>query len=248
MNNQTIENEAGERRFQGHMSEEYLIVMQGIPHLAEMDRHVQEAIIGYRGSEENQPLKVLEVGCGPGRATAKIIASRPGLNLVAIDSEPKLAVQARRYLSEAVDDGILSIVEADALAYLQTSPDNHFDIVVEVLCLHNLELDYRNQVLQEIYRTLKPGGLLIAADKFPPDDPMMFSKLLQDHIGLFVDGIAPSGRFDLLKEVVLHELADFSPERIMKKQESLQIMMNLGFQNCRFIFRRNFDCVFLANK
>lgn len=45
--------------------------MMGIPHLAEIDQKVVEAIYRYNPSNLQNPLKVLEIGCGNGRATAK---------------------------------------------------------------------------------------------------------------------------------------------------------------------------------
>lgn len=238
---------ATERRFQGAMSEDYLVVMQGIPHLADMDRQVRKLIEDHP-SPEGRRLNVLEIGCGPGRATANILSARTDLDVVAIDNEPTLVLQAKTHLAEAIGRGTLSVVETDALAYLQSLPDGHWDIVVAVLCLHNLESHYRNRVLREIHRTLTGSGLFINADKYPPDDAAEFSRILQDHIRLFFDGIVPSGRLDLLKDVVLHELADFSPQRIMKETESVESMIALGFHDCRFHFRKNFDCVLTARK
>lgn len=49
---------------------------------------------------------------------------------------------------------------------LKTSfDDNHFDVIVSNLCLHNLyKEDERHQACDEIYRILKPGGEAIISD------------------------------------------------------------------------------------
>lgn len=89
---------AGERRFQGMLSEDYPIVMMGIPHLGEIDQKVVEVIYHYSPNNLQNPLKVLEIGCGNGRATAKIVTSRPDIRLIGIDNEPEFVKQVQQTL------------------------------------------------------------------------------------------------------------------------------------------------------
>ena len=65
-----------ERRFQGKISADYELVMQGIPHLSAIDEQVVNAIRAYTPAVPAPRLNVLEIGCGSGRATAKLLASR----------------------------------------------------------------------------------------------------------------------------------------------------------------------------
>lgn len=233
-----------ERRFQGKISADYLLVMQGIPHLAEIDREVVNAIRGFKSPAASSTLKVLEIGCGSGRATAKLLASRPDISLTAVDNEPQLLVQTRQNLQNEIKQGKLTLVESDALAYLQSAGNSHFDIVVSVMALHNFERTYRSRVLREIHRILKPGGLFINGDKYPPDDPIEFYRVLPLHLAPFFDVLGPVGRADLLKEVVLHELADLAPDRAMKEGEFMREASGIGYSGCKFTCRKNFDAVF----
>lgn len=233
-----------ERRFQGKISADYLLVMQGIPHLPEIDREVIGAIRDFKVPTASNILKVLEIGCGSGRATAKLLLARPDINLTAVDNEPQLLVQTRQNLQNEFKQGKLALVESDALAYLQSVGNSHFDIVASVMALHNFERSYRSRVLREIHRVLKPGGLFINGDKYPPDDPTEFYRILPLHLAPFFDILGPAGRMDLLKEVVLHELADLAPDRVMKEGEFMQQAMEIGYGGCEFIGRRNFDAVF----
>jgi precorrin-6B methylase 2 len=79
-----------ERRFQGKIGADHLLVMRGIPHLAEIDREVVDAICGFASPATPRDLMVLEIGCGSGRATAKLLAARPEVRLTAVDNEPEL--------------------------------------------------------------------------------------------------------------------------------------------------------------
>jgi tRNA (cmo5U34)-methyltransferase len=238
---------AGERRFQGMMSEDYRIVMMGIPHLAEIDQKVVEAIYDYNPVNLQDPLKVLEIGCGNGRATAKIVSSRPDIRLIGIDNEPEFVKQAQHTLWEAIEK-VLTIIESDALAYLRSVSENCFDIVVSVLTLRNFLGSCRNEVLTTIFRALKPQGLFVNGDKYPPDDPFEFYEVLQEHMAPFLDVLGSHGRFDLLKRLVLHELADFAPDRIMKEKDSLRTMSEIGYCECKIVYRKNCDAVLLGYK
>lgn len=235
-----------ERRFQGKISADYLLVMQGIPHLPEIDREVISAIRDFRSPAPAGKLNVLEIGCGSGRATAKLLASRPDLNLTAVDNEPQLLNQTRQNLQNEIKQGKLALVESDALAYLQSVGSGHFDIVASVMALHNFERTYRNRALREIYRILKPGGLFVNGDKYPPDDPAEFYRMLPLHLAPFFDVLGPAGRADLLKEVVMHELADLAPDRVMKENEFLREASEIGYGGCKFTCRKNYDVVFLG--
>lgn len=237
-----------ERRFQGKISADYLLVMQGIPHLSEIDREVTNAIRGFKSPTASNILKALEIGCGSGRATAKLLTARPDISLTAVDNEPQLLVQTRQNLQNEIKQGKLTLVESDALVYLQSVGSSHFDIVASVMALHNFERTYRSRVLREIHRILKPGGLFINGDKYPPDDPVEFHRLLPLHLAPFFDVLGPAGRTDLLKEVVLHELADLAPDRAMKEGEFMREVSEIGYSGCKFTGRKYYDAVFHGHK
>jgi ubiquinone/menaquinone biosynthesis C-methylase UbiE len=237
-----------ERRFQGKISENYQFVMMAFPHLEEMDRLLVEAIDNYKPRSKRTPLLVLEIGCGSGRATAKILSARTDIRLTAIDNEVKMIQQAQQNLQGFSSNGRLNLIQDNALSYLKTLKDNYLDIVASVLTLHNCLSSYRNQVLEEIYRVLVPGGLLINCDKYPQNDLVEYHRALEKHISQLLDAVGASGSFELLKEVMMHELSDFSPERIIKEDDFLQRLSEIGYSNGQLIYRQNLDAVVIAHK
>jgi arsenite methyltransferase len=58
-------------------------------------------------------------------------------------------------------DGRVEVRDDDARAL--SFPDASFDVVVSLLCLHNIA-ERREQALAEMARVLKPGGALIVSD------------------------------------------------------------------------------------
>ena len=237
-----------ERRFQGKISADYELVMRGIPHLSAIDEQLVSAIRAYTPAAPTIRLNVLEIGCGSGRATTKFLSSRTDIKLVAVDNEPEMLAQAEQSLRNEIKQNKLELVQSDALAYLKSVGDGYFDIVASVMALHNFERSYRSRVLREIHRVLKPGGLFINGDKYPPDDPAEFYRILPLHLAPFFDTLGPASRADLLKEVVLHELADLAPERIMKENEFSREVSEIGYGGCKFTYRKNFDAVFYGHK
>jgi SAM-dependent methyltransferase len=140
------------------------------------------------------------------------------------------------------------LVESDALSWLQTADSGRFDVVASVMVLHNFGRGYRTRVLREIHRVLKPKGLFVNGDKYPTDDVAGFYRILPLHLAPFFDVLGPAGSPDLLKAVVLHELADFAPDRIMREREFLREVTAIGFDGCGFACRRNFDAVFCGHR
>lgn len=237
-----------ERRFQGKMSENYELIVMAFPHLEEMDRHLIENINNYEPSSERRTLSVLEIGCGSGRATAKILSARTDIRLTAIDNEVKMIEQVQKTLQGIVSNKQLEILQRDALTYLKSLKDNCFDIVASVLTLHNCLSSYRNEVLEEIYRVLVPGGKLINCDKLPQNDQAEYHYALEKHMALILDTVGVSGNIKLLKELIMHELSDFSPERIMREDDFLDKLAEIGYCNSQLIYRQNLDGVVIASK
>ena len=135
-------------------------------------------------------------------------------------------------------------MQRDALAYLQSVGDGCLDIVASVMALRHFERSYRSRVLREIYRVRKPQGLFVNGDKYPPDDPAEFYRMLPLHLAPFSTSWDRRAGQIALKEVVMHELADLAPDRIMNKGEFMRQALDIGFSGPEFFSRRNFDAVF----
>lgn len=110
--------------------------------------------IALEAVAERKPKTVLEVGCGEGEM-AEQIASRLGVELVAIDLSPRMVELARaRGLDARVAD-------------IQSLPfaDDTFDVVLAAWMLYHVpDLD---RGLAEVARVLRPGGALIAVTNAP---------------------------------------------------------------------------------
>ena len=94
---------------------------------------------------------ILDIGCGRGEWLETL--REAGLQATGIDHN-RIQVQACKSLS-------LDVVESDALAYLQSAPDASLNAVTAFHFAEHLPLETLITFLDEVGRTLKPGGLLI---------------------------------------------------------------------------------------
>ena len=94
---------------------------------------------------------ILDAGCGPGGMTQKL--SRFG-QVVGIDIHPTAHALARR----RVDAVRPALIMGDVCAL--PLPDEHFDLVTVFDVLYNQAVADDSQAMAELYRVLKPGGLL----------------------------------------------------------------------------------------
>ena len=94
-------------------------------------------------------MKVLELGCGTAYFTRELAPT--GAEIIAIDISPELLEMARTNC--AASNVSFEIANAYALSY----PDATFDSVVGSSVLHHLEIE---QALRQVYRVLRPGGVI----------------------------------------------------------------------------------------
>ena len=108
--------------------------------------------------------EVLEIGCGTGAVTARLVAR--GARVTAVDQSPEMLEQARARLA-GEREGTVTWLERTA-SEIDALPEQGFDAVVASLCLSEMSAPERGFVLREASRRLRPGGLLAIADEVRP--------------------------------------------------------------------------------
>ncbi len=105
---------------------------------------------------------VLDVGCGTGTLTleaARLVSGRAGSRVTGIDAAPKMIGVARRKV-KGLANIVFDVVAAEALPY----PDRHFDHAMSTFFFHHIDYELKVRALNEIFRTLTPGGLCVIID------------------------------------------------------------------------------------
>jgi len=103
------------------------------------------------------PLSILELGCGPGR-DARALASA-GYDVRAIDHSPIAIERARKQPFE----GSLRFEQTDVLAALRATARSSVDAVYAHALYMILSEEELRELLGEVFRALRPGGLHLFA-------------------------------------------------------------------------------------
>ncbi len=112
-------------------------------------------------------LRVLDVACGTGRTLKAIRATLPQASLFGTDLSPAYLRKANQSLSE-IPGELPQLLQANAeeLPYL----DNYFQAVTCVFTFHELPPIVRQQVIEQCFRVLQPGGVFIICDSIQTSD------------------------------------------------------------------------------
>jgi len=101
--------------------------------------------------DTSAPLKIVDIGCGPGQMQAALRRYLPAAQLVGLDYAQSAVNLAQQFVPEAV------FMRGDVTDC--GLPDNAYDVALCIECLEHIR-DY-DKALDEIWRILKPGGALV---------------------------------------------------------------------------------------
>lgn len=105
---------------------------------------------------------VLDVGCGAGNYTLKLLEHLPNLDATLIDLSQPMLDRARERVSRA-SAGRITTIQADIRE--ARLADGEFDIVLAAAVLHHLRTDQEwRDVFTALHRALRPGGSLWVFD------------------------------------------------------------------------------------
>ncbi|MER7695795.1 MULTISPECIES: class I SAM-dependent methyltransferase [unclassified Streptomyces] len=110
---------------------------------------------------------LLDLGCGPGSLAARLADRFPHAEIVAADMDPVLLELARTHHADAaryVDTVIGADGWADALPL-----GRPLDAAVSTTALHYLSEPVLLRTYRALASLLRPGGVLVNGDHFPPD-------------------------------------------------------------------------------
>ena len=237
-----------DKRFHGKAGEEYNLFKLACPHFEELENALGKIIKEQFQDKNNSEIKVLEIGCGPGFTTLIILDSDERTKIVAVDNEPVMIEQAKEILKEFIDNERVQLVEDDALKFLKKQSSDSFDAFASGFTLHNWQSNFREQVLKEIYRVLKPEGIFVNADKYALDDESEHKQSLDWQLQQFKEKYSQINRPDLIEEWTNHYLEDDKPEVIMKESEAMKLMNKIGFKDIKIVFREQMVAVLFAEK
>jgi ubiquinone/menaquinone biosynthesis C-methylase UbiE len=116
-----------------------------------------------RGADEGKGLRALDVACGTGRTLAQLHAALPKLRLAGVDLSPFYAHEARTLLRHLPEVSIAA-ENGEELPFR----DGWFDVITSTYLFHELPRNARRNVVHELFRVVRPGGLVVIEDSAQP--------------------------------------------------------------------------------
>ncbi|WP_338876183.1 class I SAM-dependent methyltransferase [Spirosoma sp. SC4-14] len=108
------------------------------------------------------PKQILDIGCGSGYQTLPVAMGYPDADIIGVDvSAPMLRYGHARMVALGVDKVTFWQANAEQLPFV----DNSFDLVFTTRFLHEIPANSVEAIIQEIYRILKPNGLMLHIDQ-----------------------------------------------------------------------------------
>jgi len=127
------------------------------------------------GPKPGAPQSIIDIGCSVGVSTSYLRDFFPGAQVVGIDLSPHFLAVAKymeteRTSSDSVSRNGIKWIHAKAEATgLETSS---VDVAMLTFIVHELPTAATNSVLAEVYRILKPGGVVAITD-IDPKSPVI---------------------------------------------------------------------------
>ena len=165
----------------------------------------------------NPNTQILDLCCGSGQATDFLV--KYSQNVTGLDASPLSINRAKK--------NVPSAKYVEAFAEDMPFSNNKFDLVHTSAALHEMNDEQLRQIIQEVYRILKPSGIFTFVDFHSPTNPLFWPGFA---IFLWLFETKTSWNFininmlELLKKVGFKLVNTNSPLPILYAGGSLQVV------------------------
>jgi tRNA (cmo5U34)-methyltransferase len=172
--------------------------------------------------------ELLDIGCGAGNYTLKMLSKIPGLNCTLNDLSMPMLERAQERVAKQIT-GTITIVQDD-MRNLNYN-DGHFDIVLAAATFHHLrdDEDWKN-MFRKIYNVLKSGGCLWISD-IVAHDISSINSLFQKQMGDHLENI---GGPEYRKKVMDYVDHEDSPRSL---NFQMQLLKEVGFSSVEILHK-----------
>jgi tRNA (cmo5U34)-methyltransferase len=178
---------------------------------------------------------LLDVGCGAGNYTLKMLSKINDLNCTLNDLSMPMLLKAKERVN-AQTKGDVSIIQDDMRNLIL--PDDSFDIILAAATLHHLrdDADWEN-VFTNMYRMLKPGGSFWISDLITHDSEPL-NRLFYQKYSDYLDTL---GGPDYRKKVLDYVAYEDTPRSLNYQTELLK---KVGFNQVEVLHKNSYFAAF----
>ena len=171
---------------------------------------------------------VLDVGCGAGNYTLKLLEHLPNLNVTLIDLSRPMLDRALERVRPATS-GKMTTIQGDIREI--ELPAEQFDVVLASAVLHHLRTDAEWQaVLAAFHRALRPGGSIWVFDLVESSIPAV-EQLMQQKYGEYLTSL----QGETYRDQVLAYIAQEDTPRALVDQ--LDLLRQVGFRHVEILHK-----------
>ncbi len=200
-------------------------------HSATVDAPLAMALIAQAATAVTPHARhVLDVGCGAGNYTLKLLESLPNLDVTLIDlSQPMLDKAVERVSSST--SGRVTAIQGDVREAVLA--ERGFDIVLAAAVLHHLRTDDQWQaVFAALHRALRPGGSLWIFDLVESSMPAV-EGLMRHRYGQYLTAL----KDDAYREAVFAYVEREDTPRGLVFQ--LDLLRHVGFEQVEVLHKNS---------
>lgn len=175
-----------------------------------------------------QAAQLLDLGCGAGNYTLKMLDKLPGLDCTLLDLSRSMLDRALERVTGSTA-GSVRVVQGDLRE--ADLPENHFDIILAGAVLHHLRDDQDWETsFAKLFRLLKPGGCLMISDLVIQDTAVM-TAYTWERYGDYLESVAGS---EYRQKVLDYVAREDSPRSVSYQ---LELMKRVGFSQVEVLHK-----------
>ncbi|MFY0688210.1 MAG: class I SAM-dependent methyltransferase [Cyclobacteriaceae bacterium] len=170
---------------------------------------------------------LLDIGCGAGNYTLKMLSKSPGLHCTLNDLSLPMLERAEQRISQAQSASV-SIIHGDMR---EVEINEQFDIILAGAVLHHLRDDEDwESMFARLFELLKPGGCLWISDLIAQEIPVLH-EYTWERYGQYLEGLGGSE----YRQKVLNYVDFEDSPRPMTYQ--LELMRKVGFSKVEILHK-----------
>jgi tRNA (cmo5U34)-methyltransferase len=171
---------------------------------------------------------LLDIGCGAGNYTLKMLSKLPGLNCTLLDLSRPMLDKAYERVSQ-ITEGDINMVNSDIRE--ADLPNNRYDIILAGAVLHHLRENADWEfVFEKLFNLLTPGGCLMISDLVTQDTAAL-TKYMWEKYGDYLEKL---GGADYREKVLAYVEKEDSPRSVTYQ---LDLMKKVGFKSVEILHK-----------
>ena len=198
-------------------SENYTNDMIGcVPHYLKLMSSITENL-----PHNFKPAHILDLGCGNGNVTSKLLTRFPDANYTLLDASQEMLNLCQQQFRDASVEYVASYFKD------YDFKTAHFDLIVAGFSLHHCDSDEKKELFKKVYLSLKNGGIISVTDLMISKDNPKHKKLLKKWRS-FVNSNFPDG--EKWKWLLEHYNEFDKPDNY---KDQIEWLKDAGFRNVK---------------